>query len=805
MRLRQKPFLLLLAILVAAACNPARRLSDNQYLLNKNTIVVDNSSVDKEDLKALFKQKPNRKILGLFRFHLWLYNLVDKEKTERKKAEWVAKTERENVIRKAKGKSETNTDRLIFREKLLNIGEEPAILDSSLTERTRKQFQLYLFRKGFFHATVTDTTILKRNHQANVTYRLQCNQPYLIRNINYSSMDSTIELFLIGEQSNSLFIKGNKYDEDIFEKERERITVELRNRGYYFFNKNYITYDPDSSLNSHEVDVFLYLNRVNENVDQSLNLNLATENHQPYHLNNIYIQTDYNLKEPNAVPADTSFLNNYYFLSATGREQFRKEAILRAVFLKQGDLFKQTDLDYTYTRLLDLGVFKFIKIVFSEVPRDSFQKDYLLNVNIQLTAVPKQDYTVETEATHAGGNLGMAGSFGYRNKNTFKGAELFEFKIKGAVEALRNFNDSLESKKLFFFNTYEIGPEISLNTKRFVPGFVFRGTSRYANPRTNFSASFNLQSRPDFTRRILNFSSGWVFNSPSGRQFYNVYPVDFNSVNVNLSNAFDNKLGQSSDLNLRNSYRTHLTSGARVTWVTSNQAIRPFRSFNFFKLNIEWAGWSVAPAINALSGNPKAQDGTKTIFNVTYAQYLKPDIDFSYHQRLNLHNTLVYRFATGIGIEGPNSVFLPFEKSFFGGGANSLRAWQARTLGPGSYKNRLNIEQTGDLKLESNVELRSSLFKILEGALFVDAGNIWTRHQDSERPGSHFAWNNLLDELAVGGGAGLRLNFSFFILRIDSAVKIHDPALELSDRWVYSKQKFQPKDVTLNLAIGYPF
>jgi outer membrane protein assembly factor BamA len=792
---RIKTFFILLAVMVAAACNPARRLSNDQYLLNENKIVVDNPSVDKEDLEALYKQKPNRKIFGLFRFHLWIYNLVDKEKAARDR-------EAKNEIRRAKGKPEKT---LIGREKLQNIGEEPAILDSSLTERTRRQFQLYLFRKGFYHATVTDTVVYKKNKQANVTYILHCNQPYMVRNISYSSRDSAINQILISEQPNSLIKKGSKYDEDILESERERITSILRDRGYYYFNKNYITYDPDSSLGSHEVDVYFYLNRINENVDQSLNMNLTTEDHHTYTLNNIYIQTDFNPKEPNAVPIDTVMLNDFYFLSTDHEEEFRKEPILRTIFFKKGDLFKQTDLDYTYTRLLNLSVFKFIKVLFTEVPRDSSHQKYLLNVNIQLTPVPKQDYTIEMEATHAGSNLGMAGSIGYRNKNSFKGAEFLEFKIKGGVEALRNFNDSLNTKKLFFFNTYEIGPEINMNVKRFVPAFAFKGTSRRSNPRTNFSASFNLQSRPDFTRRILNFSAGWIWTSPSGRQIYNAYPIDLNSVNVSLSNEFHAKLDSSHDLNLINSYSTHLTPGGRFTWITTNQSLHPFRSFIYFRANVEWAGLLVAPTANGFLSTPVATDGTKTLFNVGYAQYFKPDIDFSFHQRLNLHNTIVYRFATGLGIEGPNSAFLPFEKSFFAGGAYSLRAWLARTLGPGSYKNILNIEQPGDMKIESNIELRSSLIKILEGALFVDAGNIWTRHEDIHRPGAHFVWKNMFDEMALGAGAGVRLNFSFFILRVDFAVKLHDPSLDPDERWVYSHQKFQPKDVTLNLAIGYPF
>ena len=802
---RQRIALLIALVALASACNPARRLSDDQYLLNKNKIIIDNASVSKDDLQNLQKQKPNRKILGLFRFHLWFYNTVDKEKTERKKAEWVIRTEKKNEIRKAKGKKEIDTDKEIFREKLLSIGEEPAILDSSLIDRTKRQFELYLFRKGFFHATISDTIHFKKNHQANVTYSIHCNQPYLVRNISYSSRDAAISYYLKDAQTNSLIRQGDNYDEDKLELERQRITNELRNNGYYFFNKNYITYDPDSSLNSHEVDIYLYVNKINENVDQGLNLNLSTEDHQQWRLNNIYIQTDYLLKEPNAIPKDTTFFNDCYFLSRSGTEAFRKEAILRAIFIKRGDLFKQADLDYTYNRLLDLSVFRFIKIVFTKVDQQGNHQNNLLDVFLQLSPVPKQDYTFETEATQTGGNLGLAGSFGYRNKNTFRGAEQVEFKLKGALEALRNFNDSDQTKKLLFFNTYEIGPEINMNVKRFVPGFIERGTSRYANPRTNFSVSFNYQDRPDFTRRILNFSSGWVWNSPNGRQLFNLYPVNFYSVNVNLSDRFNEKLKNSRDQSLINSYKTHLTPGGRASWVISNQSIRPFRSFAFLRVNLEWAGWIVAPAVNKAFKYPDASDGTKTIFNVTYAQFLKPDFDFSFHQRLNLHNTMVYRVAAGIGIEGPNSSALPFEKSFFGGGANSLRAWQARTLGPGSYKNTSNIEQTGDMKIETNIELRSSLFKILEGALFMDAGNIWTRHLDAERPGSQFDFGNILDETAIGVGAGLRLNFSFFILRVDLATKIHDPELDIEDRWVYSNQKLQLKDWTLNLAIGYPF
>jgi outer membrane protein assembly factor BamA len=287
---KRKPvqLFILFAIFITAACNPARKLADDQYLLNKNTIVIDSSSVSKEDLKTLYKQKPNRKILGVFRFHLWFYNLWDKEKIARDKPKRITKWERKNIERRAKGKKEIDTDKLIGREKMMRIGEEPAILDSSLTERTRKQFELYLFRKGFFHAEVKDTVTLKKNRMADVTYYIHCNQRYSIRNIEYSSRDSVINVIINNYKESSLIHRGDHYDEDVIENERERLTSELRNRGYYFFNKNYITFfDQDSSLNSNQVDIYLYANRLNENVDQSHALELTTENHHPYHLNNI--------------------------------------------------------------------------------------------------------------------------------------------------------------------------------------------------------------------------------------------------------------------------------------------------------------------------------------------------------------------------------------------------------------------------------------------------------------------------------------------------------------------------------------
>ncbi|MBL0103532.1 MAG: hypothetical protein IPP51_07120 [Bacteroidetes bacterium] len=235
----------------------------------------------------------------------------------------------------------------------------------------------------------------------------------------------------------------------------------MKDMGYYFFNRNYITYAADTSLNSHQVDIFLNINRINENIDPSVMYISPISDHHTYRINKIYIQTDYNPKNPAlSTPKDTLLYNGYYMLSADSQLEMRYSQLVRNIYVESGSLYLQEKIDYTYKKLQDLNIFKFVNVYFKEVPRDSAQQEYLLDLNIQLTPTDQQDFTLEQETTNTGGNIGIAGSFGYRNKNTFKGAEVFQFKIKGGLEAIPNFNDSVEQKKFFFFNTYEIGPEI---------------------------------------------------------------------------------------------------------------------------------------------------------------------------------------------------------------------------------------------------------------------------------------------------------------------------------------------------------
>ncbi|HQV99436.1 MAG TPA: BamA/TamA family outer membrane protein [Bacteroidia bacterium] len=791
-------FLFTLLALAFTACNPTRNVPQGSYLLDKYEIVADSNVLAKEKFESLMRQKPNRKLVGFIRFHLWLYN---------------------------KGKSGKDSK---FKTGLRKIGEEPVILDSLAIDQTKEQFRIYVNKNGFFNAVVSDSVRYakdnkarfdyfnkynqaidnfkffinknifsnrfdidssgySKNKKATVEYHIKYNQPYIVRSITYTTQDTGIAKTINGFQNSSLIKPGERYNEEILDKERERITNGLKDLGYYFFTRNYITFSIDTAFGNNEASIFLYINRINENVDPDLINNEPIRDHQTYRLRNIYIQTDHNPKNPSlSVPTDTVVYNGYNILTTGNGHIIRHSELTRNIFIKSGNLYLQEKLDYTYRKLQELNIFKFINIYFTEVPIDSTQDKYLLDLFIQLTPTDKMDLTLESEATNTGGNIGLAGSVSYRNKNIFKGAEILELKFRGGLEAIPNFNDSVDEKKFLFFNTYEIGPELSLSFRK-IPFF---NISPYLNPKTALTLGYNYQYRPDYIRSVTNFSVNFS-GSPTKRTRMILTLPEINSVKVNLSPGFQSKLEALNDPRLFYTYDTHVISSVRFTYINSNQNLTSNRNFIFFRINGEYA-----PKLFDIKYNP--------------AEFYKLDFDISYHQNVNKYNNVVFRLAAGVGVPFGNSTALPFEKSFFAGGANSVRAWNARTLGPGSYKNTVNIEQSGDIKIESNVEYRSEILRlsngmIIEGATFVDAGNIWTLNEDISRPDGQFQFGHTIEELGIGGGFGLRFNFSFFILRLDAAVKLRDPSLEIGNRWVYPNQKFGISDVTFNLAIGYPF
>ena len=776
--------------MLLTACSPLKKIPPGSYFLNKSKVESDSVHFKKEELTSLLRQKSNRKILGIVRLHLGIYTFGNLGDTTVEGHHGLGKFWKR------------------IKRGLRTIGEEPVILDSGLTVKTREQLEIFVQRKGYFDGEVSDTVIRKKK-KAMVIYRIRTHTPYRVRNVIYNSSDIPIQPILDDERKRSLIDTAKVYDGEMLDQERDRVTASIRDHGYYFFNRNFVTYELDSSLGSHQVDVYLNVSRQYENSDPYAATVHSPEDHHRYHLNNIYIFTNFNSLSSDAfVNNDTTLLQDYYFISNLQKDYLKKETLLRFVFMKKGDSFLQKDVDYTYTRLADLNLFKFINFKFEEVPRDSGQKEYLLDVNIQLTPLAKQEYKLESELTHNGGNLGVAGSVTYQNKNLFRGAESLELKLSGGLESLRNFSDPDVSKKLFFFNTYDFGPELSLGFKKFlIPGFIERRTSRYFNPKTNLTVGTNYQDRPDFKRVISKVSFGYQWR-PSKRQYLQFYPFEVNSVNVKNSTSFEDRLLATGDPSLIYSYKNHLITSGRFSWDYTNQSDRLVKNYFFIHTTLELAGNTFYWYSMMANSRKDPDQGRYTAFGNIFSQYVKPVIDVVYHMQINNSNKIVYRIGGGIGITYGNSkrLSLPFDKAFFIGGANDNRAWQARSLGPGSYDDPGDIENGGDIKMGANVEYRSSIFKRLEVATFVDAGNVWLLNDKSTTlKGALFDSREFLGEIAVGAGLGLRFNFNFFIIRTDFGVKLINPALPASNRWEYANKKFVIGQVVPNLAIGYPF
>jgi hypothetical protein len=353
------------------------------------------------------------------------------------------------------------------------------------------------------------------------------------------------------------------------------------------------------------------------------------------------------------------------------------------------------------------------------------------------------------------------------------------------------------------FNTLEINPEISLVIPEFLVPFKVHRITRYGNPKTIISVSYNFQQRPDYTRTIFNAKFGYKWaQSQFARHFLN--PLEVNFVNIyNEDAAFIERLNNLQDKLLLNTFSPHLITTTNYTYIFNNQRVNKKENFSYFKARLESSG-NILRGIMAAAQAVKDTNGSYRIFDIPFSQYLKYELDYRRYWQLNEHSQLVFRANQGLGYPLYNLGVLPFESSFFGGGTNGIRAWTARSLGPGSLPDSLNVyDQFGDIKLEFNLEYRFDIYRWFKGALFADAGNIWLIKKDDDRPGGQFQFKDFYKELAVGAGLGIRLDFSFFIIRFDMAFPIHDPGRPLNDRWAV--KYFTTKDINYNLGIGYPF
>ncbi len=573
----------------------------------------------------------------------------------------------------------------------------------------------------------------------------------------------------------------------------------------------------DTNLRNRKVNVSIgiknYVKKLNDFSDS-----IIETPHQRFKINNIYIQPDFISKEINAGHTDTLILGDYHILHKE-KLKYKTKVLLDAVFLNKGEIYQLRNVEDTYNRLSELKAFKSIKVFFTQ--KDSAN----LDCYIQLSPIFKHSFTIETEGTNTSGNLGVSGSFIFQNRNLFKGAEVLEVRLKGGVAAQRIVNTTTKNltSNAREFNTVEFGPELNLYVPRFLSPIKINATKR-SNPKTVFTSALNYQRRPDYTRTITNFSFGYTWKE-STKKRHTINPFVINFVKVDLEQKFyDDLLSSVQNRFILYSFSNHLSTSTRYSFTFNEQDLRKQKSFSYFKLNAESSGnilRGIYDLANIIHPNTlaKDQEGRYTLLDIAYSQYIRMDADYRYYLNSNELNKVVFRIAGGIGKPLTNFKVLPFERSFFSGGANGIRAWQSRTLGPGSYFNKVfSFDQFGDGQLEGNIEYRFNLIKFLNGAFFIDAGNTWLSKPDITRPGGDFQFKRFYKEIAIGSGAGIRADFNFFIIRFDLGVKIRDPQFSENERWVIQhsfdrkwKQEYfitnnrEYSYLAFNIGIGYPF
>lgn len=733
-------------------------------------------------LEGLISPKPNTEILGM-RPGVWLYyRQKDNEKTKGLKA--------------------------FIRRK---FGQAPVLMADVKPNKVAELLTGQLQNEGYFKSEVRhEVKERKRKKESKVIYRVQLHPPYRFREIEYPSpKDSTYARIIREVQKNSYLKPGQRYELARLQAEQKRIETEVEDFGMYYFDDRYLIHEADSTVGKKQVDLRLRLEP-----------GLPDRARRIYRIDEVNIYPNFTLERDTAqlrrghVVVDSM---NYFDASET----FRPRVITRVINQRVNRIYARTNHALTLSHLMDLGVFKFVNVQYQEVHPDSS----LLRTNIFLTPFKQHSLRAEFQLVSKSNSFVGPGIRGtYTNRNFLGGAELLEVRVNTSYEV------QISKRISGPLNSFELGLESSLMVPRFISPIRIDYSSKKFLPKTEFRLSYNLQNRVNYFRlNSFNAAAGYNWRETEAKS-HELFPIDILFVKTGKSEEFEEILRRNPFL--RNSFDDQFIIGSRYSYTVNNQLkpdiLNEFRERRFrphsiyFNGNIQLAG-NLIHAVQEL-----VQDESKDLklFGAAYSQFFRGDIDFRHYWQFDEHNKLASRLILGVGYPLGNSSVMPYIRQFSIGGSNSIRAFPARSLGPGSYNvvtatdtvssedGRPNvplfIDQRADVKLEGNVEFRFDIIKIFKGALFVDAGNIWLLSEDESRQEGKFEWNKFTDELAVGTGLGFRFDLSFFVLRLDIAFPLRKPWYDPGDRWVFDEIDFGSKtwrgeNLIYNLAIGYPF
>jgi len=859
------------------SCSRYTTVTNNQYLLVKNSLIIKGDKGYESDFKDIIRQKPNRKFVGLPLF-LWIHNSIDSstvqrkhikllERVKRSNAKKIKKNERINERRIAKALkrglnsyekkeiylSDTTNIRLSFMEWLkFKLGEPPVIFDSIYYNKTIDQFKVFLHSKGYYEASLSAKVIYKKK-KAKVRYEINTNLPFVISDFTVSSTNETLsEIYKKFKRLNlNVDLKDKNFDSKLLDDYREKVAYYFREKGVYNFSNSNIKYIVDSSKIHNSVSIEMQI------LDRIISVNGGQKEVIPFSIkkiNAVYfhvIDTNYvidgfknKVYRSNLTLFSNGFVRTLDTISFQSEPYsstinitynsylpFKPEVFDQQNFVFVDSNYTQSLVDKTNFNLSNLGLFQLVK---PEIIEDFTSS----KVDVHFYLVPKKihSFPLSLRFTRSDVFFGFSGSANYTNINLFKGAERFTLSLTGGFQSMPTLTYSSTDQNLNTtnsaanqaFNTFEIGPSMKLELPGIYP-FSFLIKSKSIKKQTILSSNLGFQRRNVFTRESfkLAFLYSLTFSEKNELQigFPGATSINFSNF-LNFDETFKKNIYNFKDPFTQN-YYTNLLNWQDLKLIFSHKSTSNNRVFNY-KTNLDIAG----NLLNFFKSYQKRNSQNQyMILDVPYSQFLKIDNEFIQGVPITKFKSVNYKLGIGVGVPYGNSkLALPFDYSFFGGGPNDNRGWRAGSLGPGSYNYYLDKNystvQLGDIRLAFSTEYRFKLTKYLRGAVFMDAGNIWTYNIDEKRPGSQFS-TSWLNEIAVASGVGLRADFEYFIIRMDLGFKLRNPALSSGKRWFFNPTDLEVQKVidenpnkfsspffprnfndlinSIRVGIGYPF
>ncbi|MCF6365970.1 MAG: BamA/TamA family outer membrane protein [Bacteroidales bacterium] len=813
-----------------------KRLTKVKIEIDKNKYDKKNAGFEKYDIEQLIKPKPNSRFLFM-PLKYWIYNLPNQEKVtkkEKKREERCSEKNKKKIgltntkIRRLEKNIETpdkktnkykrqikklrklqikkdkqeekNCEKQYWSKKL---GEEPVYISENDYFRNRRKVRVFLKNKGYYQIKIDTINTYKSKNRIKITYKILQGKPYLISDIKYKIEDNNIYKIVTGNSKNSLLKKGNRFDIQTIEYERKRISDNLRNEGYYNFSKDFIFFSVDTIGKNKKADITVNISKIKDKDGNEII-------YKKHIIKNVFI---YPYFKPNEALRNK---NKYYqnhdtiiYYSKTSKKfnfiynnipRINPKAIARGLYVAPGDYFNLNKIKSSYKYLASLPVIQTANINFSKSKTFSEISDSVqyIDCEIKLTQDESQVWELTTETTHTSGNWGIAANLNYIHNNFFRNTETFNLKLNGELKRITKNPNYEIPEPIGIFNSRKFGADLSIKFPRLFIPFPLKKFIQRSNPKTIVNAKFSYTDRPDYSWSVAGGAMNYSWNKTKAIKHSIGPAADF----LKVFNHFE-------EVVLPENYDDRFVLGLPYKFTFNNQSDKN-RKNNFYITAYAKAAGNLLYKYMDLRNKEKV-DGSYILLGNAFAQFIKTDFEIRYYKDLNrAKDKFVFRLFAGAAFPYGNLNVIPFSEQYYSGGANGIRAWEERSLGPGSYfdpnqDSVLYYRQRSDIKLEGNIEYRMKLFWKMEGAFFVDAGNIWAINEQDNREGALFDINKFYKEIAIGSGFGIRMDFDFLILRLDIGLKVKDPSLPEGNRWIPVNQLITANNMKFNIGIGYPF